>query len=259
MKRAPRLEKLPKDVLLQILDRLDSKTLREISTVCKSLSEPAVRQMWHSAECRTLNGLDVLLTSLESDVSYYDYRTFLVNLRLIIDKLNQPLPGLKIKTLWIERANALPPHILDTVDVQHICFSHCHPDTILSIFNHASACQPYKLLIYDCPGMDMVIHSLFLPQSIKEFSYCRSGFISDRAIETLAQQCPLIETLILTLPKNIIQANTMTLDSLLLLTQFKHLKVLVCKGQIRISKKEHKNWLYSHIPSLEYCDLSFNF
>ncbi|CAO3696127.1 unnamed protein product [Rhizopus stolonifer] len=155
-----------------------------------------------------------------------------------------------------ENVESISSQALCHVDMQAVYFSNCTTDVIQSVIVKQSA-RLEKIMIYDCQVADKVFYGMVAP-SLRYFSYCRSGFISDAAIAAIVQHCPCVETLVLTLPRNIVQANTMTQASLDSLTQFKCLKVLVCKGQIRISNGEYKNWLYKHIPSLEYCDLSFD-
>ncbi|KAG1456983.1 hypothetical protein G6F56_006711 [Rhizopus delemar] len=258
MKSVSRLERLPVDIIIQILDCLDQYSQWITCTLSKLLSELTVRRMWHTPKCTSLQAFHVLLSSLKDKESYYAYASFLVNLHLSMDRLviEPAIPELQLKTLWIENMEFISFQALCHVDMQAVYFSNCATDVIQSIIVKQSA-RLEKIMIYDCPVADEVFYEMVAP-SLRYFSYCRSGFISDAAIAAIVQHCPCVEALVLTLPRNIVQANTMTQASLDSLIQFKCLKVLICKGQIRIANGEYKNWLYKNIPSLEYCDLSFD-
>ncbi|KAI8890733.1 hypothetical protein K501DRAFT_167813 [Backusella circina FSU 941] len=79
-------------------------------------------------------------------------------------------------------------------------------------------------LVRYCPN----IESLHLEES---------GYFSDFATMTVAHHCHQLKTFIVTLPSNIIQSNTITMDTIRALKRNCHkLKQFSCPGQTRISE-----------------------
>jgi len=115
-----------------------------------------------------------------------------------------------------------------------------------------------KVSFLDCYLTDTLVSQIapFIP-NLRSFVSQGSGYMSDTAILAITEHCPLIENLIVTLPKYIIQSNTITSTSLEALSKCVHLKKLICTGQVRIASKERESWLLENSMSLKHCDLSF--
>lgn len=276
MKKTSILERLPTDVLIQVLDYLDQHSQFQMCLASKPLSETCIRTMWHTPTCTTVTAFNALMSTIGTrDCNlYYPYKSFIVGLCLSFHTpqtvlvLNTILPAISLKKIWIENVQSISQTFVDKIlcisdKLYMVHFSKCTSDTLTTFFTVLKRYGPHqgieKIMICDCSVADQIVYQMVVATPmLQHFEYYRSGIISDCAIKLIVEHCRFIQVLIFTLPLNIVQANTVTYESLELLTQSKYLKVLICKGQVRISRKEYKNWLYRCLPSLEYCDLSFD-
>ncbi|RUS32193.1 hypothetical protein BC938DRAFT_476077 [Jimgerdemannia flammicorona] len=71
---------------------------------------------------------------------------------------------------------------------------------------------------------------------LRHLHLCRSGNVSDNALASVAQHCPDLEVLVITLPKGLIQSNKITDAAVRALAQgCKKLKIVVGRGQTRVT------------------------
>ncbi|KAI9306400.1 hypothetical protein BJ944DRAFT_159973, partial [Cunninghamella echinulata] len=83
-----------------------------------------------------------------------------------------------------------------------------------------------------------------------------NGFFSDQGIIHLANHCnQQLEQLSLTLPKNLIQSNTITQSSIKeLATKCSRLRQFTCLGQSRINPELAKETFLLYCPQFISCD-----
>jgi hypothetical protein len=197
-------------------------------------------------------GLDI---SLEEDIMQdFVQGTTTINSKVQIKKLNLT----NVHGLMETSEKLLKLFIQD--NIKDITINHCSNEIISSLINTLDiSSNLIRISIEDCHISDGWVNQLVnrTPQ-LRYFSSERSGYLSDNAISSITQHCPFIETVIVTLPNHIIQSNTITMLSLQSISQCQHIKQFICRGQVRIARRECQDWLYTHCPTLEYCDLSFS-
>lgn len=271
---------LPHDVLLNIIEHLDSNNaqLVQVGLVSQFISHLCFQKLWHTPLCKSEHTLKLLLSTLLLDefTTAYPYRDWFTGISLdimqplVFDsyKERQPLP-FSIKTLQLVNVHAsteTSQHLIhlfnNTQTLREIHLSHCCNElsTCLITAVNSNYSKLTRICIEDCHVPDRWVKQITqCTPHLRYFSSQRSGYIlSDAAIIAITLNCPLIETLIVTLPNHIIQSNTITKLSLESISKHCHyLKKFICRGQVRIATKDCQDWLYSHCPSLEYCDLSF--
>lgn len=274
MKNGLYFEKLPNDILVQMIDYLDQPSQLQLCLVSKFMSSICIRILWRMPKCTTPAAFNRLMSVLNSDHQYYPYNAYMIGLNLsfhstqTLDDSSDIIFSLtSLRMIWIKNVQTMSITLLDkmfaTKDLEQLCVFQCLTDVIRDLLVVLKCHGPYEKLervAIEASHMpdSIVCQMVTLMPALRHFRYCQSGFISDTTIVTLINHCPFLESLILTLPRHIIQANTVTFASLKALSQSKHLKLFVCKGQVRISTAEYKGWLYKYCPCLEYCDLSFD-
>jgi hypothetical protein len=268
---------LPVDVLIHITHYLDQRSQLELGIVSKFIAHISIKQLWHTPTCSSLMALKSFMhTYNNTQTNAYPYHTWLVGLTISFP-LAQHIDDYKILdldcsisiTIRTLRLNNLQASI-DICNpflglfVQHrlqeIDISNCCTDMTFSLAAQLTKKKSniHRISIQDCYMTDSLVEEITSgTPKLRYFSSQRSGYMSDTGILAIVRNCPLIETLIVTLPKYIIQSNTITAASLEALGGCKHLKKLVCRGQIRIASEESKKRLVQHCPLLEHCDLSF--
>lgn len=272
-------ESLPMDILIQIISQLDSTSQLSLGIVSKFISSVCIKQLWHTPLCRSIVSLKSILTIINNTESnFYPYATWIMALNIsfkTLEKLPESLvrilknsAPIPLRSLRLDKIDGsikdcqslfqvfIQPHSLESLE---LC--NCPSDVIISIANHLALTPDNKiekLYIKDSYLSDSLIKQMMtcLPQ-LHCFTSEGSGYISDTSILAIIAYCPLIETIIITLPNYLVQSNTITFISLEALTHCTHLTTFICKGQVRISNEESKQWLLKHCPSLKYCDLSF--
>ncbi|KAH8553058.1 hypothetical protein BGW37DRAFT_415183, partial [Umbelopsis sp. PMI_123] len=96
-----------------------------------------------------------------------------------------------------------------------------------------------NLDLSNCSVNDAVIIQIAQTHTrLRRLNLQHSGNISDSAILSLANHCPDLESLIISLPHGIVQSNKITDKSMKILAQTcSQMKVVVCLGQTRISEQ----------------------
>lgn len=278
-------ERLPIDILNQIIQQLDSRSQLTLGLASKLISVICIKQLWHIPVCKSIASLESILTTLNSTttsaaetVNFYPYATWMVGLDIsfktmeklpesVILMLNNLVPIPTLRTLRLDNIDSpmktchhvlqafIQPHILHTLE---LC--NCSSDVTISIANYLTNTETTieKLHIKDSYLSDPLIKQMatYLPH-LRYFRSEGSGYISDTSILAITSSCPLIETIIITLPNYLVQSNTITPISLEALTHCTHLTTFICKGQVRISSDESRCWLLEHCSNLKICDLSF--
>lgn len=268
------IQDLPIDILIQILNYFEASELLELSTSWKFISRSSLQKLWHSPQCHSIAQLTSLLSTLGTRDCMYPYHSWISDLYIsaeivhtsipqdVLDKL-LPHVDLKVKRLQLcnvhtdQTSSDILSRLFITDTIKEICIENCSVE-IASCLVTTLKENLNRITIKDCFITDPWIkHIVSLTPNLRYFSSQRSGYVSDIAILAITQNCPLIETLIVTLPKHIIQSNTITFLSLQSLQGCIYLKKFICRGQVRISNQESQDWLYAHCPQLQYCDLSF--
>lgn len=270
------IQDLPLDVLMQILDYFGEKELYEIGVCWKFISSTSFQRLWHTPKCSSIRQLKSILWTLNSKDTIYPYHDWIMGMYISLE-IMQTIPEnlfhnmqhlvLNIKTLQLanvhltKTTSELMTNIFLSSHIRQILIENCSVPIISSLSSRIGALDTKlltRICIKDCYITDVWVKQVvcYTP-NLQYFSSQRSGYVSDITILAIAQSCPLIETLIVTLPRHIVQSNTITFLSLQSLATCTHLKKFVCRGQVRISNPESEAWLYSHCPQLEHCDLSF--
>lgn len=258
---------LPLDILLIILKHYtDQSTLYELSLTCRHISQHALRQLWYMPYLTNITSLFRLSTTLELSNPQHAYKNWIVGLALhmrkerdgysyqIIPKgIFKGLSQLKLEILSLQQIHVLREN---TVSFEHFIecqlnqglselhLYHCTPVTFSSI---SKAIQQEKrihlstLSINNCSLTDNQVELLvqFCP-SLHTLRLEKCGCLSDTATIAIAQHCPSLDTLVVTLPSNIIQSNMITIKTLEALKEnCLHLNKFICGGQTRMSECNH--------------------
>jgi hypothetical protein len=274
---------LPNDILLIIIDYFDQRDLLEIARVAKFISSTSIQKLWHRPRCKTPLALKLILTTLNKSTStiLHPYHDWLIGLDICLNTMqslsdtiftSQQLISrqninLHIKSLRLANVQATVKTSQFLIDyfispcIKEIKLSNCSIEVTSSLITtqHQRIYDKLdRICIQDCYITDAWVRQIVssTPQ-LRHFSTLRSGYLSDTSMVAITQHCPRIETVIVTLPSHLVQSNTITFDSLQLLSNCMHLKKFVCRGQVRISNDICQDWLYSHCPKLEHVDLSF--
>ncbi|CAO3599976.1 unnamed protein product [Absidia cylindrospora] len=86
-----------------------------------------------------------------------------------------------------------------------------------------------------------------------------SGFFSDKGVKHVANACHALEIVFLSLPKGLVQSNTITHDSLDYLSMScPRLTQFTCLGQTRIDPTLAEHTFRLHCPHFSYCDFGPN-
>lgn len=278
---------LPNDVLLIIIDQLNQNDMMELSCVAKFISCISMKKLWHKPKCKTPLALKSIISTLNKATStvMYPYHDWMFVMDISLENTMQSLADntfsssnallltpqqknnlLELKTLRLAHVQAstmtsqfLINYFTSPNHIKEIQIINCSTEVTSSFITTQKYQKLTRVSIEDCSITDTWIQQIVnsTPQ-LKYFSIERSGYmISDAAIFAIAQHCPLIESLIVTLPSHLAQSNTITFQSMQSLSACIHLNKFVCRGQVRIANQECEHWLYSHCPKLEHVDLSF--
>ncbi|KAI9271043.1 hypothetical protein EDC94DRAFT_596942 [Helicostylum pulchrum] len=271
------IQDLPIDILIQIINYFEARELLELSTCWKFISSSSLQKLWHSPKCHSIAQLTSLLSTLGKKKSdcMYPYHTWISEMCISGEIMQTVIPReiihnvqhveLKVKRLQLcnvhtdQTGSEMLSRLLITDRIKEISIENCSVEIISCLSKQITTTTTInRISIKDNFITDPWIKDIvaFTPK-LTHFSSQRSGYVSDIAILAITQNCPLIESLIVTLPNHIIQSNTITFRSIQSLQNCIHLKKFVCRGQVRISNQESQDWLYAHCPQLQHCDLSF--
>lgn len=270
------LENLPTDVLIQVVRYLDQKSQLELGLTSKCISCICLKQLWHTPRCTSVAKLEKWVYTMNKTQNTYPYSAWLIGLDLAFDSIQHVPDSLLIprqktppRCLKLHNVQATSTasmqllHLISCDRIEEIEFSNCSSEITTGFATQLIGEKNKhrkldKISFLDCYLTDALVSQIvaFVP-NLRSFVSQGSGYMSDTAILAIAKHCPLIENLIVTLPKYIIQSNTITTVSLEALSKCVHLKKLICTGQVRIASKEHESWLIENSISLKHCDLSF--
>ncbi|CAO3637513.1 unnamed protein product [Mucor fragilis] len=270
------LENLPTDVLIQIIKYLDQQSQLELGLTSKRMSYICIKQLWHTPRCTSVTGLEKWVYTLNKVQTTYPYAAWLIGLDLTFDGTQQvpdsllvPRQQTSLRRLKLHNVQAASTasmellHLISCDKTKEIEFFHCSAEITIGFATQLIGDKNKhhtlnKISFLDCYLTDSLVSQIvrFTP-NLRSFTSQGSGYMSDTAILAIAEHCPLIESLIVTLPKFIIQSNTITSISLEALSKCVHLKKLICTGQVRIASKERESWLLENSMSLKHCDLSY--
>ncbi|GAN06100.1 hypothetical protein MAM1_0112c05577 [Mucor ambiguus] len=270
------LENLPADVLIQVIRYLDQPSQLELGLTSKYISYICIKQLWLTPRCTSVAKLETWIYTLNKAQNTYPYSTWLIGLDLAFDGIQHvpdslliPKQQISLRSLKLHNVQATSTastkllHLISCNRIEEIEFFNCSAEITIGFATHLLGeankhHKLYKISFLDCYLTDALASQIvaFIP-NLRSFTSQGSGYMSDTAILAITEHCPLIESLIVTLPKYIIQSNTITSISLEALSKCVHLKQLICTGQVRIASKERESWLLENCMSLKHCDLSF--
>lgn len=258
---------LPLDVVLTILEYYaDQSMLYELSLTCRTISPHALRQLWYMPYVSNITSLFYLSTTLQLSNPRYAYKDWIVGLALhmrkekdgysyqIIHKdIFEGLSQLRLEILSLQQIHVLKENanffelFLESQLNQGLSELHlydCTPVTFTSIFKAIQKEQRVhlrSLAIHHCSLTDHQVERLvgFCP-TLHTLRLEKCGCLSDTATMAIAKHCPLLHTLVVTLPPNIIQSNMITLQTLQALnSNCLSLNKFICTGQTRITEYRH--------------------
>ncbi|KAL9558017.1 hypothetical protein MBANPS3_001117 [Mucor bainieri] len=267
MSRNLNLEKLPTDVLIQIIRYLDQQSQLQLALTAKYLSYICIKQLWHTPRITSVTKLETWSYTLNKAKTAYPYSSWLIGLDLTFDGIQhvpdslliprQQTPLRRLKLYNVQATSASSTELLNLLyydRIEEMEFRNCSAEVTIGFATRliAETNKHYKLnkvFFLDCYLTDALVSQIvpFIP-NLRSFISQGSGYMSDTAILAIAKHCPLIENLI---------SNTITSISLEALSKCVHLKKLICTGQVRIASKERESWLLENSMSLKHCDLSF--
>ncbi|GAA5795069.1 hypothetical protein HPULCUR_000420 [Helicostylum pulchrum] len=210
----------------------------------------------------TAESLDRLSTTLSLPSPHFPYKDWVTGLALhMIEQEDEytyqsitpgifgSLCNLKLETLSLLRMN------ISIKDISYHQFLKAQLDQGLSEL-HLYQCTPITLATVSTTIQQhswvhlrsLCIHNCYLTDTQVErmVRFCPSlqllrldecGCLSDTAMLTIAQNCLQLNTLVVTLPRNIVQSNMITVRTIeALQTHCLFLKRFICTGQTRISE-----------------------
>lgn len=236
-----------------------------------------MKKLWHTPRCASVAKLEKWVHTLNNAQTAYPYSTWLIGLDLAFDgtqhvpdslliasQQQTSLRRLKLHNVQATSAASMELlHLISCDRTEEIEFLNCSAEITIGfatklITGNNKHHKLHTISLLDCYLTDALVSQIvpFTP-NLRSFTSQGSGYMSDTAILAIAEHCPYIENLIVTLPKYIIQSNTITSISLEALSKCVHLKKLICTGQVRIASKERESWLLENSMSLKHCNLSF--
>ncbi|CEP17146.1 hypothetical protein [Parasitella parasitica] len=268
--------KLPLDILIQIVRYLDEKSQLELGLTSKKISSICCKQLWHTRTCTSISALEAWANTLNKEDNVHPYHEWVIGLNLAFDSIQFVPDSILIprqittRTLKLLNVHATPTasrsvmRLISCEKTEEVEINKCSVEIIAGFatrleFNRNKHLKLNRISIIDCFLLDtQVAHIVSFTPNLRSFTSEGCSYLSDTAILAITEHCPLIETMIVTLPNHIRQSNTITVSSLKALSKCKKLTKLICKGQVRLIGDEHRIWLLKNCPSLEYCDLSYD-
>ncbi|KAI8375444.1 hypothetical protein BD560DRAFT_392316 [Blakeslea trispora] len=263
------LQELPIDILIAISNHLDPLSKLQLSLTCQLFASLVLKTIWRFPTCHSSTQLASMIQTLHMD-SLYDYSQWIEKVEVqqlssAATRLFMIHPSVMPKAVHFNSTDTgnLDQGLLGALlhtDVRQIEFTHCSYAFLTCFVDHLSQ-QRYDALTHlsfsHCMLSDMHIQRIVQQTAnLRHLSCQQSAYISDKSIMSIVQACPLIETLIITLPSYLSQANTITLASLEVLCQCQSLSTFICQGQVRIASADVVKWLLDRCLSLKHCVLA---
>lgn len=254
---------LPLDLILIIVQHYaDNSTLYQLGLTCRLISPHAFSQLWHMPYITTAKSLDRLSTTLSLTSPHFPYKDWMTGLALhmleqedeytyqtITQDIFSSLCSLKLEILSVLRIHisikdsSFQQFLKAQLDqgLSELHLYQCTPITLSTVF---TAIQQHSriylrtLCINNCYLTDTQVEQMvqFCP-SLQVLRLEDCGCLSDTSMLTIAQNCLQLSTLAVTLPRNIVQSNMITVRTIEALeTHCLFLKRFICGGQIRISE-----------------------
>ncbi|KAG2234918.1 hypothetical protein INT48_000345 [Thamnidium elegans] len=254
---------LPLDLILIIIRHYaDQSTLYQLGLTCRSISPHAFLQLWHMPYITTAKSLDQLSTTLSLPSSHFPYKDWMTGLALhmieqedeytyqsitpdIFDSLcNLKLEILSLLRLHIPIKDLSFQQFLKAQLDQGLSELHLYQCTPITLATVSTKIQQHSLVhlrtlcIHNCYLTDtQVEHMVRFCPNLQVLRLEECGCLSDTSMLTIAQNCLQLNTLVVTLPRNIAQSNMITVRTIeALQTHCLFLKKFICGGQIRISE-----------------------
>ncbi|CEP11607.1 hypothetical protein [Parasitella parasitica] len=251
-------EMIPFDVILAILQYADQGTIYEFSLTCQTISPHALRQLWHMPYITNFTALYQLTDTLRLAMPLHPYSHWVTGLALhfnntayeaIPDQIFNILVRLNLEILSLgqlhvdEETEQFKQFLCCQLNqgIAEIHIYRCTPIVLHTLFNAIqNQIRPHlhSLCVNKCYLSDRHLMPLiaFCP-GLKNLKLKSCGCLSDEGLVAIASNCKLLDTLVVTLPSNIVQSNAITTRTLEALeTHCLLLRSFVCGGQIRITE-----------------------
>lgn len=248
---------IPFDVILVILQFVDQETMYEFSLSCQTISPHALRHLWNMPYITNSTSFYMLTNTLNLQMPLHPYKHWISGLALHFNTLYEAIPDqlfsslfqlnleiLSLGQLHINEENVqfkqfLCHHLNQGIAEVHMY--QCSSIVLRSLLNALQEqVRPYlrTLCISQCHLSDhQIIPVVAHCPGLKSLKLDKCGCLSDQGLIAIANNCKLLDTLLVTLPSNIIQSNTITTKTLEALeTHCLSLRSFVCGGQIRITR-----------------------
>lgn len=281
-----RKKKLPPDILRILVDYLPScSDLMAFGLACGAATIHSLQAIWKCPRPTTIEQLEkltrVVQLSVESGPSndgskhlpyYYAWITGYDFSALDPESAAQvtvaclttllTVPTLPLETLNASNLLALPPtlvsrHIQSLRDLNLSSCTQFSSAVLIQILTSDSPSMLQVLDLSNCSVNDaVIIHISRQHTRLRHVNLMHSGNISDTAIVALAEGCPNLESLIISLPHGIVQSNKITDKSMEILAKScSKMRVIICRGQTRISEKSSTAF-ERYCVMLNTCDFS---
>jgi hypothetical protein len=265
----PRKKKLPSDILRVLVEYIPSNSdLISLGLACGKATIHSLQAVWKCPRPNSLEAVEKLthIVQLSSESKtcnkgsqhlpyYYAWITGFDFSALDQESAAQvktadlsilfTTPSLPFDTLNTSQLLALPPALVERQiqSLKELNMSSCtqySSAALIQILTRSSSSSILTTLdLSNCSVDDAVIIQISRTHTrLRRINLQHSGNISDSAILALADHCPELEDLIISLPHGIVQSNKITDKSLKILAQScSRMKVVVCRGQTRISEQ----------------------
>ncbi|GAA5814400.1 hypothetical protein MFLAVUS_007896 [Mucor flavus] len=254
---------LPLDIILIIIRHYaDHSTLYHLGLTCRAISPHAFLQLWQMPYITTAKSLDQLSTTLSLTSPHFPYKDWVTGLALhmieqedeytyqsITPDIFDSLCNLKLEILSLLRMNIPIKDVsfhqfLKTQLDQGLSELHLYQCTPITLVTVSTTIQQHSrvhlrsLCVHNCYMTDTLVERIVrFCSSLRLLRLEECGCLSDTSMLTIAQNCLQLNTLVVTLPRNIVQSNMITVRTIeALQTHCLFLKRFICTGQIRISE-----------------------
>lgn len=279
-----RAQSVPLDVILIVLAYTDQSELYQLSIVSKRVSVHALQQLWSMPYISTMESLCYLTRTLASPNTKYPYKDWISSLAVHFEQDYEEYNSnyyqaitdeeifLQLSQLELELFSLQNIHVTtDNIPLLEKLISiqlkqgmaelqvyQCTSMAVIAILNSLQESKNEhlrKLCFHDCSLTDHQVENVvqYCPD-LRTLKLDRCGCLSDSSMIAIAENCKELDTLLVTLPPSIIQANTITsrtIDALEI--NCLSLKKFICGGQLRI--QEYIKCSRQHQPQ---CDMHFN-
>jgi hypothetical protein len=259
---------LPLDVLFLVIKHYaNQSTLYNMGMTSHCISSYAIQQLWQMPYITTAISLDQFSATLSLPSTLYPYKEWVTGLAIHLqlhEDNNKLISGsvfsnlrqqLKLEILSLQQI-----HVQDIISIttfknfiaaqldqgmSDLHLYECTPMTVGFILEALTKKErPFlrRLCFHDCHLTDLHIEQLVSTcQHLQTLLLERCGCLSDSSMTAIANSCQQLNTLVVTLPTNFIQSNTITIKTIEALEKnCLSLKQFVCGGQIRISEYVRK-------------------